>query len=291
MKRPWLRNRKWLVAGIFTVVLWGLYGAWIFGSIYCTPCNRIVALPADLPVEHVAFPSRSGADIRGWLLAGPTNRAVVILQHGIHADKSTLAGRARMLARNGYAVLMFDFQAHGESIGQHITFGHLESRDSQAAVEFVKRRFPGKPVAVIGVSLGAAAAVLSNPPLEVQAMVLEMMYPTIEDATKDRIEKRLGPAGRPFSLLLTLQIPWHAGCRTEDLRPIEAVASLEVPKLFIAGTDDRDTKFTEAQAILANASGPKEFLPLEGAKHEDLHAFAPERYEAAVLNFFETHLK
>jgi len=239
----------------------------------------------------VAFSSRSGVDIRGWLVSGQTNRGVVILQHGIHADKTTLVGRARMLAQNGYAVVLFDFQAHGESIGKHITFGYLESRDSQAAVEFARRRFPGKPVAVIGVSLGAAAAVLADPPLPVQALVLEMMYPTIEEATKNRIEIRLGPVGRCLSPLLTGQIPWHSGCQPSDLRPIEQAAKLKVPKLFIAGTADRETKFEESQRIFDRAAEPKRFLALEGARHEDLYAFAPARYEAAVLEFFETHLK
>ena len=291
MKLQIVRNRKWLAAGLFTAVMWSIYGAWIFGSIYCTACNHMVALPKDFPVERVAFTSASGATIRGWLVTGETNRGVVILQHGIHADKSTLVGRARLLSQAGYAVLLFDFQAHGESIGSEITFGFLESRDSQAAVQFVKARFPGKPVAVIGVSLGAAAAVLAKPPLDVQAMVLEMMYPTIEEATKDRIEIRLGPAGRCLSPLLTAQIPWHAGCAGDDLRPIEAVGNITTPKLFIAGTADRRTKFSEAERIFARAAEPKSFVAVGGGRHQDLFVFAPEQYKTNVLEFLDKHLK
>jgi alpha-beta hydrolase superfamily lysophospholipase len=291
MKRPLVRNRKWVVAALFAAVMWSVYGAWIFGSIYCTACNHIVALPGDLPVERVAFHSNSGATIRGWLLAGETNRGVVIIQHGIHADKSTLVSRAQMVSHAGYAVLLFDFQAHGESIGDTITFGYLESRDSQAAVEFVKKRFPGKPVAVIGVSLGAAAAVLAKPPLDVQALVLEMMYPTIEEATKDRIEMRLGPLGRCLSPLLTAQIPWHAGCRGEDLRPIDAVATIATPKLFIAGTADEDTKFSESEKIFARAAEPKSLMAVNGARHQDLFHFASDQYRTNVLDFLDKHLK
>jgi uncharacterized protein len=291
MKRPLVSNRKWVVAAFFTAAMWGLFGAWIFGSIYCTACNHIVSLPKDLPVEPVAFHSNSGATIRGWLVNAETNRGVVIIQHGIHADKSTLVSRARLVSQAGYAVLLFDFQAHGESIGNEITFGYLESRDSQAAVEFVKKRFPGKPVAVIGVSLGAAAAVLAKPPLAVQALVLEMMYPTIEEATKDRIEIRLGPLGRCLSPLLTAQIPWHAGCRGEDLRPVNAVANIGIPKLFIAGTEDLETKFSEAEIIFASAAEPKSFVAMAGARHQDLLRFAPEQYRTNVLDFLDKHLK
>lgn len=59
-------------------------------------------------------------------------------------------------------MLLFDFQAHGESPGDHITFGFLESRDARAALDFVHRELPGQLVAALGISLGGAAAVLAD---------------------------------------------------------------------------------------------------------------------------------
>ena len=46
--------------------------------------------------------------------------------------------RARLLAAAGFSVLLFDFQAHGESTGDRITFGRLEGLDARAAVAFVR---------------------------------------------------------------------------------------------------------------------------------------------------------
>jgi len=187
--------------------------------------------------------------------------------------------------------LLFDFQAHGESPGKHITLGFLESRDSQAAVGFAKSRFPGKPIAVIGGSLGAAAAALAEPPLDVQAMVLELMYPSVIEATKDRCEIVLGRPGRLLSPLLTAQLRLRLGCGTEDLRPIDQVGKITVPKLFLAGTADHHTKFSEAQEIFDRAAQPKVFVPFEGAQHQDLHVFAREKYEKLILNFLDEHMK
>jgi alpha-beta hydrolase superfamily lysophospholipase len=286
-------QHRWKVICGFAlgVLVFGLVASWIFGGVYSAPCNHPVALPQNLTVEQVAFSSKSGATIHGWLIASETNRGVVILQHGLHADKSTLVARARFLSQVGYAVLLFDFQAHGESIGNRITFGFLESRDSLAAVEFTKKRFPGKPVGVIGVSLGAAAEALADPPLDVQAMVFESMYPTIVDATKDRIEIRLGPLGRCLSPLLTAQIKLRARCGADDLKPIVAVAKITVPKLFLAGTADRETKFSEAKDIFTRAAEPKIFAPFEGAKHQDLLDFDPEQYKKTILEFLDANLK
>lgn len=291
MKRFLLNRRHWIYRLAVGLLVLGLIASWAVGGALCAPANHFVALPKDLAVEPVTFSSASGSTIHGWLATGSTNRGLIILQHGVRADKSTLVTRAKFLTQAGYAVLMFDFQAHGESPGSVITFGFLESRDSQAAVEFVRKRFPGKPVGIIGISLGAAAAVLAEPPLDVQAMVLEMMYPTIEEATKDRIEIRLGSPGRLLSPLLTAQIPRRAGCQAQDLRPIVQVAKIRGPKLFLAGTADQDTKFSESQAIFAAAAEPKQFLPFAGARHQDLHDFAPTQYEKTVLDFLDTHLK
>jgi alpha-beta hydrolase superfamily lysophospholipase len=291
MKRFLQRRWQWIAGLLFIGLVTGLAASWAFGSAYSAPCNHPVPLPKDLAAQQVTFPSESGATIHGWLIVPATYRGVVVLQHGVHADKSTLVERARFLSQAGYAVLLFDFQSHGESIGKEITFGYLESRDSQAAVEFVKQRFPGQPIAVDGVSLGAAAAALAEPPLPVQAMVFESMYPTIVDATKDRIEMRLGSLGRCLSPLLTDQIPLRDGCSTDDLRPIVSVAKITAPKLFMSGTADLDTKFTETQALFSNAAQPKVLVPIEGARHEDLLHFAPEQYKKTVLGFLKANLK
>jgi uncharacterized protein len=286
------RRWPWLcVTAVAGTLLAPCAGAWIFGTFYCAPSNHPVARPQDLAVEPVAFPSASGATIRGWLVAANATRGVVILQHGVHSTKSSLVERARFLSKAGYAVLLYDFQAHGESVGKRITFGFLESRDAQAAVAFAKERFPGKPIGVIGVSLGAAAAALAQPPLDVQCLVFESMFPTIEDATKDRMEIQLGPLSRWLSPLLTAQIPLRAGCGVEDLCPARCVEKITAPKLFLAGTRDRETKLAEAEAMFQRAAEPKEFVPIAGARHEDLLSFAPGQYQKLVLNFLEAHLK
>jgi pimeloyl-ACP methyl ester carboxylesterase len=273
------------------VLILGLLASWIVGGRLCTAWNHPLKLPENFVVEQVSFPSDSGSTIHGWLALSQNNRGVVILQHGIRADKSTLVDRARFLSQAGYTVLIFDFQGHGESLGSRVTFGYLESRDAQAAVKFVKERFSGKPICVIGLSLGAAAAAMARPPLQVQAMVLEMMYPTVIEATKNRIQMRLGPLGRLLSPLLTAQLKSRVGYTTDDLRPIAYVEHITAPKLFVAGTQDRDTTLKESEVIYARAAEPKAFVPFEGAKHQDLLEFAPEQYKRMILDFLDKNLR
>ena len=210
--------------------------------------------------------------------------------HGVRGNRTGMIGRAEFLHQAGYAILLFDFQAHGESPGEHITFGFLESKDAQAAVEFVRQRNPGGKIAVDGISLGGASALLAKPPLPVDAMILEMVYPNIVDATKDRFALALGSLAKPLSYLLTCQIKPRLGIGCDDLRPIDCVGKISAPKLFIAGTEDRHTTIAEAKQIFAAAAEPKQFWAVEGANHCDLHGVAKKEFEERVLKFLRESL-
>lgn len=198
--------------------------------------------------------------------------------------------RAKFLSEAGYGILMFDFQAHGESAGQQITFGYFESRDSRAAVDYVRQRFPDRPIGLIGVSLGAAAALLAEPVLDIHAFVLESSFPDFVTATKDRLEWVTCRPARMLSPLLTIQTHLRFGVSADEIRPIDRVEKIKAPKLFLHGTLDPRTKFYEAEEMFSRAAEPKTFFPVVGAGHEDMHVFLGKDYEDLVLNFFEKNL-
>ncbi|HEY7184876.1 MAG TPA: alpha/beta fold hydrolase [Blastocatellia bacterium] len=268
----------------FGCALWGA------GDVLSRPVNHPVgALPAYLQGRDVEFESGSGSKLRGWLIPG--RKGAVVLMHGFRGDRREMLGRASFLSQAGYSVLLFDFQAHGESPGKRITIGYLESRDAQAAVDFMKKSCPGEKLGVIGLSMGGAAAVLASPALEVDAMSLEMVYPDIERATEDRMERYLGVWARGLAPLLLAQLPLRAGIEKTALRPVDRVGAIKAPKLFIAGAKDLHTKLDESRELFAAASEPKEFWVVEEAAHVDVHHIAKEEYERRILDFFEKRLR
>ena len=116
----------------------------------------------------------------------------MLLRHGIRENRLRMLPRASFLQEQGFSVLLFDLQAHGESPGRRITFGKLEALDAAAALRFVRGRVPGEQLGAIGVSLGAAAALLGPEPLGLDALVLEAVYPEIDSALANRLRARLG---------------------------------------------------------------------------------------------------
>jgi uncharacterized protein len=260
--------------------------AWIAGTVVTRPNRTRVGPPPFRNAETVSFTSTAGDTLRGWLILGRPGRGAVVLMHGIHDDRRAMIGRARFLTRAGYGVLLFDFHAEGESSGRRITFGATESADAAAAVAYLRRRAPGERIGAIGVSMGGAAALLGDSPLEVNALVLESVYPTIGDAVRDRLTAHLGPLGTVFEPLFLAQLRPRFGVDPDALRPIDHIAMVHVPLLVMSGTADHDTHLDEAQALFARAHEPKTFWAVQGAGHKDLHAYRPAEYEQRVLAFF-----
>jgi fermentation-respiration switch protein FrsA (DUF1100 family) len=216
---------------------------------------------------------------------------VIILLHGVRADRSSQIDRLRFFVHAGYTVITFDFQAHGESQGRQITFGHLEALDVVAAVNFSRRAFPGEPIGLVGQSLGGAAVLLAPQPLPVDAIVLESVYPDIEHALRDRFRVYLGRVGTLLTPLYLALMPFIINLRASDLRPIDHIGSVRVPLLILAGTADDRTTIDEARDLFSQAREPKEFWSVDGAGHVDLFNYGRANYEQHVLPFFAQYLR
>ncbi len=285
------RKRNILLISISLVVIF-IATTLIIGTLLSSPVNQTIGEPpSDISADIIEFQSSSGATIHGWFLQGKENAGAIVLMHGVRANRLAMLDRARFLNHEGFSVLLFDFQAHGESIGKNITFGYLESRDAQSAIDYIRSRLPQEKIGVIGVSMGGAAFLLAEQKLNVNAVVLEMVYPTIEQAISNRITSRLGSWSSIFTPLLTLQLKPKLGIDIKDLRPIDYISEINSPTLFIAGEMDEHTTLEESSALFAAANEPKEIWIVPNAKHIDFYPLVKEEYEQRVLQFFEKHLR
>jgi fermentation-respiration switch protein FrsA (DUF1100 family) len=282
------------LVALFLVAAFALSGAVILVGIRLSrPVQTAIGDPPEaLAAETITLPSASGAVLRGWFSYGESGGGAVVLMHGVRADRRAMTRRALVLKRHGFSVLLFDLQAHGESIGRLITFGRLEALDAMSAVAYARARLPAERIGIIGVSLGGAAALLGPQPLPVDAMVLESVFPDIHRALTDRLATRIGPvlaqvAALPFEWLM----PPILGVRMADLRPIDRIAAVRAPLLIASGTADTYTPIAEARDLFARAPEPKQFWPVEGAAHVDLEQYDPDAYWSRVLPFLTANLR
>lgn len=286
-----LPMNKTMMVSSAVLTLLGIAAVLGAGEYISKPVRAIVGpAPADLHAADVRFDSKAGS-IAGWFIEGRPGMGAVLLLHGVRGNRLDMAARARFLSRRGFAVLLIDLPAHGESGGERITFGGREKEAVRSALALLAERCPDEKIGVIGQSLGAASLVLGHPEPAPAAVVLESMYPTIEEAVADRLHMRLGVAGTWLSPLLLGQLPLRTGISASALRPIDQIGAMTSPIMLVAGTVDLHTTAAETGRIFEAVRAPKTLWMVEGAAHVDLHAFAGAEYERRVGEFLTSHLR
>ncbi len=291
--------RRWILIGIFffssciAVILLAALGVGeLLSGAVPTAVNT---LSVDLPVKPVEIPIYTDAhgassDVHGWLVHGIRGRGMVLLVHSLRSNRVEMLSRARFLNRQGYGALLIDLRAHGETAGERITFGVQEAEDVEAAIAWLRNTFSGERIGAIGVSLGAAAIVLAKNPPRLDAVVLESLHPTIDEAVDNRLRLHLGSFGPVFSPLLLWQLSFRLDVNPDELNPIDRIGNLNSPLLLISGTDDRHTTVAETERLFAAARQPKELWIVPGGGHFNMHAYAGREYENRILDFLERYL-
>ena len=118
-----------------------------------------------LKFENVMFYSTDGTKLSGWFIpAVGKPKGVIVLCHGVDGNRTGMLAPAIMLHKHGYATLLFDFRARGNSEGAYCTLGWKEIDDLLAAIRMVKSRaeLHGIPIGVLGHSMGGAVALMGT---------------------------------------------------------------------------------------------------------------------------------
>jgi len=278
---------KRLALGVLAFVGAGAALTWMLGTTLVS--GKQYALPSPEAGVRTVLLRAAGQPVEGWLLEG-SGKGAVLLLHGVRSDRRQMLARGRFLHALGYTSLLIDLPGHGASPAPAITFGLKEGEAVNSALRWLRERYPQQRIGLIGVSLGAASYVLCKACPRVDAVVLESMYPTIEEAVEDRLRMRIGPLAAPVSQLLLRQLPLRLDIDPSQLRPIEHIAALGAPVLVASGDADLHTTIAETRRIHAAASGDKQLWEVPGAAHVDLHAFVPGEYEHRIAAFLDRHL-
>ena len=213
----------------------------------------------------------------------------MLVLHGHKGRRGSSLGRAEILAKQGYAVLMITLRAHGDSSGDYDDIGFGARHDVIAAVEFLEAHRPGRPVIVYGNSMGAAAAVFAARELghRVRGYILESPYQDLKVAVWNRTEMTLPPV---------ISLAAYGGLRLvapsflphlDEISPLLAIAGIpdDVPVLILAGEADRKARPEEARALHGRVASHGRLMFIPGANHGDLLGSAKNLYTRTILEF------
>ncbi|MFA5909591.1 MAG: alpha/beta fold hydrolase [Vicinamibacterales bacterium] len=143
-------------------------------------------------LETVSVTAGDGATLQGWLFTpGNSNGDTVMLLHGITSNRAGMLPRARALLERGYRALALDGRGHGDSGGDLVTFGALESGDMRGWIAWVRQRATNGCVFLLGDSLGAAVALQSADAPGVCGVIAQSAFANMREIAFDRVGQQL----------------------------------------------------------------------------------------------------
>lgn len=281
---------------ILNLLMFGIsiyLGAAVFETYRATralrfPVPESSARNSGLELEEITFPSRDGLRLSGWL--SPTrNGAWVILTHGFNSNRLGVLPIARMLARNGYGVLMYDLRAHGRSQGSLSTWGWLETQDLSGALDYLRNRpgVDGRRIGAWGVSLGAQITVRTAAESDgLQAVAVENPGAAV-------LKDHLFEPGFSISKLLRYPYWWIVygvhSLLTGVSQPagvLDQVSHISPHALFLIATGQQDGQRL-VHRLYATAGEPKSLWEIPEARHAGGASARPEEYERRLAAFFD----
>ena len=248
-------------------------------------------------LRDTSITASDGVILRGWYAEpGAFNGNSVLLLHGVGDNREGMSGYAELFLSKGYAVLLPDSRAHGESEGSIATYGLRESDDNHRWVDWLRRQSHPRCIYGFGESMGAALileALRTEP--NFCAVVAESPFSAFRQVAFDRVGYYLGVGpwfGRTLArplveiAFLYTRVRYHVSL--QDASPEDAAKNSAVPVLLIHGGADRNILPWHSQELAAIDPHATLWI-VPHAQHTGAWATAPVEFDDRVLTFMSAH--
>jgi fermentation-respiration switch protein FrsA (DUF1100 family) len=250
---------------------------------------RYIASRESLKANGIEFQdieliASDGVKLSAWYIP-PKNGAVILNAHGYGATR--FEDYSVLFASHGYGVLAWDFRAHGQSGGEFSTLGYYEQLDVEAALDYALAQSDVKHVGAWGGSMGGATIILTAADRpEIEALVIDSAYPTLEDVYKINVPLPV------FQQMIGFFAEWETGQSINNVRPVDEIGKISPRPVFIIDGWDGAAVTMNAPYRLYDAAGdPKMLWVEEGVPHLNMYGYYREEYTRRVIGFLEEYLK
>jgi dienelactone hydrolase len=274
-----------LVAGALFALLAVLFPIAI--SYVVTHAARAKVPTADLgtPYEDVEFTTADGLRLKGWYIRSRNGAAVISFPGRASSQK-----RAKLLARHGYGVLLFDRRGEGESEGDPNTFGWQGERDIHAAVAFLQRQADVDPEKIGGIGLSVGGEMMIEAAAESDALNAIVSEGASSRSVRDEIAN-----GSGWQELIGNSVATAATAVFTNNLPPRTLKSL-VPQIsgatfFVYGERGQPAEEPANRAFYAAARGHREIWKVPDSGHIGGTEAQPVEYERRVTEFFDRWLR
>jgi fermentation-respiration switch protein FrsA (DUF1100 family) len=238
----------------------------------------------NIEYTEIELTTSDGVKLSAWYTA-PKNGALILVAHGYGAVRPVEF--YDLFASHGYGVLAWDFRAHGKSGGNFSTLGYYEQLDVEAALDYALAQPDVKHIGAWGGSMGGAAIILTaarRP--EIEALIIDSAFPTLEDVYKINVPFPI------FQPLVRFFAERETGVDFDNVRPVDEIAKISPRPLFIIdGWQGAAIVMNSPQRLFDAAGSPKLLWVEQGVPHLNMYAHYRKEYARRVIDFFDEFLK
>ena len=279
--------RRGLIAAGSAVLLYQL--ASIAYAYAFTHAARAVVPEARLGTTYrdVTFRTSDGLELAGWYIPSRNGAAVIAFPGRKGPQK-----HARMLARHGYGVLLFDRRGEGASEGDPEALGWIGDRDVDAAIDFLARRPEVDSERIGGIGLSTGGEIL----LQTAARSSGLRAVVSEGAGIRSIREELDlPGAMKWALAPQWSVSTAATAIFSNHGPPPNLKDLvgriaPRPVFLIYARDGQGGEQELNPGFYAAARQPKTLWGIAGSAHTGGISVRPQEYERRVVSFFDRAL-
>jgi alpha/beta superfamily hydrolase len=250
------------------------------------PRGPVPAAALGIPHEDVSFAGPDGLRLRGWYVPS-RNRAAILLVHGGGGSRVGAVRHARMLARHGYGVLLYDARGRGASDGAPDAIGWTWQKDVAGAIAWLEHRPDVDPAKLGGLGLSTGAEALVQAAAE-RGDLHAVVADGVEARSTTEAGRVAGPTDIPYwAVLYGANRVLTASSPPPDLGRL--VGRLRTPTLLIAAGRGEEARFGRIYA--ERSQGRAGLWQVPDAGHTRALRVHPRAYERRVTAFFDRALR
>jgi uncharacterized protein len=230
----------------------------------------------------VTFQSADGLELSGLYLPS-TNGAAVISFPGPGA-----LDHARMLARHGYGVLMFDQRGEGDSQGDPNALGWKAEEDVRGAITFLQSQPDVDPQRIGGLGLSVGGETLLQ-----TAAHDDRLHAVVSDGAGIRSLREQRLAGGALGHVIWGGLTVGTAVFSNSTPPAnlkDVTAQIESTPLFIIHAEHGDGGEQLSAEYAAAAKAPTTVWEVPGTTHTQGLTTHPAEYEQRVIGFLDDAL-
>jgi uncharacterized protein len=234
------------------------------------PFAGVQATPRSMGIAYrdLTLTTRDGVRLAAWWIDHDAARIEVVYFHGNGGNLSNWLPILADIQARGCAILAIDYRGYGASGGASSEQGLYRDADAALAAFWRDLHRPDRRVVYWGRSLGTTVAAYAAQVRPPDGLVLESPFPDKASVIAD------SPVFRLLNLFSSYRFPTRAFLR-----------GYAGPALVVAGEGDTTIPLRLSRRVFDSIAGPKTFLEVPYADHNDLHLVEPRVYWRGIEAF------